>query len=285
MLEIPTNITNLALENKKTNSNMPKKLKDLLEYDKIDCLTIEEKHDLIVTAFNFGDKFLENIMSENADGLTHSTDPEIEEFLAKFNNIGMLIIRPEMYHISAKIENFLNQKGLDILDTFNLPINYKQYLSLYRDVVKNPKAKFSMPTRTLTYTNGESRVIICIDRSPQNYTSLPDKIVKDFKGVGGVLSTEKQTIRGSIIYEEAIKLGFHELLDQTIREAIDPFGVLRLIVDFPQYQTDLAKSLAIPLTRLTYNAVSVHIPDQSEISRDMSTILEKDQIVNLSKMV
>jgi len=239
----------------------------------------KDKYNVIMTAFNVGTSFLKSIISNNQEAFNYEVNPEVEKLIAKNPNVAMLVVRPEMYHLYGKIEEFLNSKGLEVVKMFDLEIDYQKYLRICRSSVNLEQAKYAMPTRTLVYTGGKSKIIICKENELKNGQPLPNRIVMEMKGTGGIFSPG--TIRGEVVYEEAKRLGFHELNDEYIKSAIDPFGVLKLLPEFPEFQTDLSKSLPTTESRLTYNAVAVHIPDSSEIISDLSTVLNSQQLQDL----
>ncbi|MEM1312117.1 MAG: hypothetical protein AAGF07_01500 [Patescibacteria group bacterium] len=279
MSEKPYNFNYLRNSNKSITENAPDAINEVLKSPHLENYNRDEKLKMLKTAFEFGDKFLDDILNKYPDCLEIEPNPEIKDLLSRFPNLAMLIVRPEMYHIAWKIENFLSQQNLEIIDTLNIKISYKQYLSICRESIKVPAAKFSMPTRTMVYTGGLSKIILCKTKNKQEV--LSDKLVDSLKGKGGVQDSNHRTIRGGIVHNEAIKLGFHELNDPEIRSAIDPIGVLRLITEFPEYQTKLAKSVVIPYLRLVYSAVAVHIPNSQEIAKDLSSINCSEWIQNV----
>ena len=80
-------------------------------------------------------------------------------------NVSFLVLRPEMYHMRDKVENFLSKNGYDVIEsiTESRKISEDTYWEMYKEAITNPMAFESMPTRTLIYTGGPSKIIFFRD--------------------------------------------------------------------------------------------------------------------------
>lgn len=193
---------------------------------------------------------------------------ELSEKVLEEGNLGMLLIRPEMYHLQDKVKGFLNNNKFTVVYETDKKVSSGQYWSMYRDVFYREKAVESLPTRTMVYTGGVSRLIV-FKSVEEIDESLPDLFCREYKGKEGI--DGDNTIRGEVVLREALRLGFDNLGDTRIAKALDPIYVLRNIVE----ESDVDKPHShLPKERylLKYNAVSVHVPDGSEIARDLAVL-------------
>ena len=199
---------------------------------------------------------------------------EVVDFVLK-NNLAAILIRPEMFHARGQIMDFLKQNGLIIAYTHEFCVSYTQYCKVCEDTIGLAEAIYNIPTRSLVYTAGQCLLVLLSD---QNCTeSLADKVVRELKGTGGIYNPN--TIRGGIVYQEASRLGFNTLSDPTLQAALDPAGIYRWLVKSPLHKALKGSQPEDQL--LKYNAISVHVPDQSEMKRDLILLPESIKISDI----
>lgn len=193
--------------------------------------------------------------------------------LIERHNLAILLVRPEMFHHKDKIADFLQQNEFKVVAQIDRSISYEQYAFLYNNVFSISAAQPSLPTRTMVYVGPPCSLII-FKPNEKIEGALPDLFCRYYKGREGV--PDKTTIRGGIVLKEALRLGFHLLQSQTIRIALDPIGALRNIVtlDGEHPHSHLPEKMRL----LKYNAVSVHVPDSSEIVRDLSVLCSDSEL-------
>lgn len=202
------------------------------------------------------------------------TDTEIDRYelsgqiLREFD-IGLALIRPEMFHVRGKMEDFLRKNGFQIVLSDERRVDSRSYGVLYNEAFDIEPAKPSWPTRTIVYLDSPSFLIVFKDPKKRfGNEKLANGFFENHKGHEGI--KDDRTIRGSVVLEEALRLGFHELKSEELALALDPFTTLRNIVQRSGQQphSHLPKKHAL----LKYNAVSVHVPNTSEIQRDLAIL-------------
>lgn len=218
-------------------------------------------------------------MQQNSKFPENDTDDEKFKFVSDLVtklDLGMLLVRPEMYHHSGAVMDFLTQNNFKIRYAGNRNVDRKAYAVMYGDVFNRPPAIPSLPTRTMVYLDSPSMLILFSDpRKRFSDKSLADGFCAGFKGKEGL--PDSKTVRGGVVYPEAIRLGFHTLVNEALRLALDPLTALRHIVaSSPENQPH--SYLPPNKSLLKYNAVSVHVPDSREIIRDLCVLNNKYQL-------
>jgi hypothetical protein len=210
---------------------------------------------------DYGSSKLSNVILAIAESLQSGKENQINEFFVNNNNIGLILIRPEMAHIEKRIVGFLEE--LDFVIMLNRPHNMliEQYLSVYKKALGLIQTKYTFPNRTLVYLNAPSQLVVfshphypSSDRHPQ------DEFLSRYKGKQGRVTP--RTIRGDLVYHEAKKQGLDRLPAVIDKLAFDPLGV------YGHHTKRYNKSL------MAYTSVSVHIPNSRELSRDAGVLLE-----------
>lgn len=218
-----------------------------------------------------------NILEINSD------KREVVSNILKFDP-GLIIVRPEMFHITGKICDFLRLNGFSVVFLTEKPIEIKEYFDLYREVIRNvPELKVILPSRTLTYTNAKSSIIVFIEKESHYLDTkvhLADLFSAKFKGREGVKA--ENTIRGDIVHNEALKLGFDKLDDPIIAAAVDPFAVYAEVIKGKGKNLYHLKTTP-DLYSLMYTAQGIHCPTYAELPRDFASILSLSQLSNLMK--
>jgi hypothetical protein len=195
----------------------------------------------------------------------------LDQIISK--NVALFLVRPEMVHLTPEICSFLATNQFSIKYVDKRVITAESYATLYHEIFARPQAKPALPTRTLVYMGHVTNLIVFTD--PLNrYPNLPNGVVEEFKGVGGV--EDSTTVRGSVVFREALRIGFNRLEDEDLALALDPLHVYRHLISlrgsFPH--SHLPKERAL----LNYNAVSVHVPNKSEIRKDLGALNTSSQL-------
>lgn len=188
---------------------------------------------------------------------------------------GLIVIRPEARFLDSQIIDFIEEYGCEILKDKELEINTKQYWAMYNDGFVLSSIN-DFPTRTLTYTSGDSRMVIFSNDSCGE-GRLQECFNDKFKGRSGVKSSEP-TIRGTIVkrgFEEA-KKGNSDLF----YSSLDPIGMYRAIVSGKINTSDEFSEAEDPF--MFYAGQGVHIPDDSEeLYTCLGVLLSKEDIQDL----
>lgn len=212
---------------------------------------------------NPGERFMQKTLENNyhfySKSITQTKNYKENE---QYNNLGLILIRPEMYHMTPNIIEFLEKHSFSIQYAKDLKIDARTYWEIYSDAITNHGAKFIMPTRTIIYLNSLCKLLIV--HSPK-YPNTSDTLVAKLKGNAGIYQPD--TLRGDIILNEALRLNFDVLTNKTIQMAVDPLGVLHKYIPRDK--------------RLQYNAVSIHIPNSKELYGDLTLLLNKKELRNL----
>jgi hypothetical protein len=198
-------------------------------------------------------------------------------------NVSFLVLRPEMYHMGDQVESFLSKNGYGVIGniTESKKISEDIYWEMYKEAITNPMAFESMPTRTLVYTGGPSKIIFFRDliEERRRGSNTADVFFERYKGVAGV--PQSNTLRGDIIYNEAKRLGFNSLERRGNISVVDPFYTYRHAVNRGSGpHTKLTKDQI-----LFYTGVSIHVPNHSEVAKDLNAIFSKEELENILRNV
>jgi len=195
---------------------------------------------------------------------------------------GLVIVRPEMYHVTGKICDFLKKNGFRVDFLTEKRIQIKEYFDLYKEVIRNvPDLKVILPSRTLTYTNAKSSIIVFTEMEShflETKVHLADLFSAKFKGREGLKA--ENTIRGDIVHNEALRLGFDKLEDPVVAAAVDPFAIYGEVVKGKTENLYHLKTTP-ELYTLMYTAQGIHCPSYAEMPRDLASILSLGQLSRL----
>lgn len=193
---------------------------------------------------------------------------------------GLLLIRPEMFHHTGAFVDFLVSNDFQIVFETSVHVDINMYWKLSKHVLTLPGLEASMPTRTMTYTDQPTSVLLFIDpaRRYSNKGGLANGFSADFRGVQAIYS--RNTIRGDVVYSEAKRLRFNQLKDETIALATDPMRAIRQLIHTKDPYHD-----HIPMEdrTLQYNRICVHIPNGDEINRDITVLLSRENLLDIRK--
>jgi hypothetical protein len=207
----------------------------------------------------------------SVDQIFHNT-PHVPEVQSEAipAGLGAILIRPEMTYAVHSFHSFISDRFRIIYDE-PTQLTPDQYWTIYGDAIVDREADFSRLTRASIFIGSNCRLLVFIDpvRS-ENQDPLADDMVRMYKGEQGVYSPG--TLRGDVVYRNAIASGFHtlpdEYCDETLIRALDPFGAYRQYI--AKNKTALSRFVH-PILR--YVGVGVHIPSYEEIKSDLVTIL------------
>ena len=194
----------------------------------------------------------------------------------------LIIVRPEMYHITGQICDFLKKNGFRVDFLTEKRMQIKEYFDLYKEVIRNvPEAKIVLPSKALTYTNAKSSIIVFTEMEShflETKVHLADLFYAKFKGREG--SRVENTIRGDIVHGEALRLGFDKLEDPVIATAVDPFAIYGEVVkgkagNFRHLET------TPEFYTLMHTAQGIHCPNYAELPRDLASIFSLGQLSKL----
>lgn len=195
--------------------------------------------------------------------------PLIEKILK--NDVCLIIVRPEMTHYIDAIKDFLEERDFSTVFESTQKLDPYQYWDIYHRGITHPNARYSMATRTIVYTSSYVTAIVFNSPNPQNSSSSADYLFNKLKGNAGVYT--ENTLRGDLVLKEAKRLGFNNMeMDTTLALAIDPLATYRNLIKESHLPSD---------TLLTYTSVSIHIPNQEELGRDLSVLFDKEQLKSI----
>lgn len=177
--------------------------------------------------------------------------------------IGMLLIRPDMTHISPKVETFISDR-FEILDVSDITMTPDAYWAMYSDAIIGRETRQSRLTRAAVYINSVCRLMVFgrAEATGQD-TPVANQVFTELKGKQGV--AQPGTLRGDLVYTAAVSAGFHNLTSPEVALAVDPFGAYRKITQGTS--SGPYSSLTHPL--LFFTGVGIHVPDHNEMQRDL----------------
>ena len=195
-------------------------------------------------------------------------------------NLGLTVIRPEMYQQWQAVQNLLEEQGAQIEISRDIQIDFNTYWGLYNHGLTIPEAWLDFPTRTLLYTQNMCRLVV--GSLPNNSESnLTDIMINDLKGKRG--QPQKGTIRGDIVLSEMEILGIIGDTEPSkeLLFCLDPISAYRKIISNELPSDGEHNDYNYPF--VYYAAAGVHIPERHEIVRDLGllcTIEEVDSLIH-----
>ena len=218
---------------------------------------------------------------EIRDYILEKYEKNLEERLI-LDDYGIVLVRPDTFECVDQYIAFLESKGLYVEYQKTIKIDVEQYFMLYGDGMilglSNNDDLFDFPTRTFNYINNPCQLLIVKALKP---LGMPvSTYLHTFKGKHGKLVPN--TLRGDIAFN-ALK---PYTIDSTtfINSAnvpLDPIGAYRALVRGEVESDGWHDSVDIPL--LFYSAQAIHIPNRSEIRRDLAVLCSEDDIKKLIK--
>lgn len=193
-------------------------------------------------------------------------DDEVSESVPR--SIGMILVRPDMTHIKSEFESFLRNR-FKILAIENVVMDTATYWQIYRHDLYRTETMHSRLSRAALYIGSRCSLMVFQSLNPDLDIAIPDYARDTLRGNQGVY--KPGTLRGEIVYRNALALGLHQLadpnIDERIRLAADPFNAYQSLANRP---TGPHATLEHPL--LFYTGVGVHVPNLSEIHSDLPAL-------------
>lgn len=187
-----------------------------------------------------------------------------------FNNIGLILVRPECFVNREEYKKFLEKKGLEVLYEKRIQLNFRQYLLLYYYSFILEDTIYDFPSRTFNYINNDSYLLIVKEKSKRNVADYLCSI----KGRQGRF--EPGTLRGDIAYNF---LKSNVVDGKLIKNAIiplDPIGTARMLTRNKVWHDGSHMASDIPI--LFYCGQAVHVPNGKEIKRDLITLCNEEEL-------
>lgn len=189
----------------------------------------------------------------------------------EFDDVGLVLVRPECYMIKDKFKTFLRINGYDILHESSIRINFKQYLLLYYDSFILDSTFYDFPSRTFNYIDNDCYLFV-VKKTTYN-KSVSDCLCK-LKGIQGIY--RQGTMRGDLGFcflKQNIE-NYKFLSDAVI--PLDPIGSARMLVRNKIYHDKSHEVSDIPL--LYYCGQTVHVPNGNEIKKDLITLCNDNEV-------
>lgn len=221
----------------------------------------------------FSEEIIDDIFSFH-EVPAHELSSSVPEY------IGMLLIRPEMTHITPMFKEFIDE-FYTVCHTEDVEITTEAYWKIYRHDLYRPETLDSRLTRAAIYIGSLCRLVVFKDENHQPMERpVSDKVFSFLKGKQGIY--QQGTLRGEVVYNEALNLGFHRIHSTSeeyyvrLSQAIDPFGAYRRLSERPKGPH---AGLNHPI--LFYTAVGVHVPNAKEVQTDLPIFLSESDILSL----
>lgn len=198
------------------------------------------------------------------------------------DELGVIVVRPEIVEAVEQCVDLIERNGLHIIYDKPLEINFEQYWGLYHHGLSDPDSYNDFPTRTLNYAGKSCHLLVLGRESDERSGALPlsDVITRDLKGEQGTYTPH--TLRGDIAFT-ALKACIDPssplkmIGDANI--ALDPIGAYRHLVR-GNIPSDRAHTKAqSPL--LFYAGQGAHIPNSTEIDQDLRILCTQAEIESL----
>jgi hypothetical protein len=170
------------------------------------------------------------------------------------------------------------------MGSFELQINSDSYWHMYKNAIVLPEAQDTMPTRTIVYTGASVKIIVFHDTTLiRSFEPLfADRFSLQQKGQQGI--HKAGTLRGDLVFSEAVTLGFNTLHNPVIQMACDPLGAYRhKIANYCMSAITPHKHIRAKNQLLQYTGVGIHVPDSTEFVNDICSLLSWKQIKSLVK--
>lgn len=191
------------------------------------------------------------------------------------SNIGMILIRPDMTHVSNRFESFISER-YEIIHIGTPLIDSQTYWNLYQHDIYRVETMHTRLTRAAIYIGSNCNLFVFQDPDLHIDEPVADHMRNKLKGQQGIY--EKDTLRGDIVYKSALELGLHilsdEVVDSRIKVAVDPFSIFRDLAARPD---ESIKDFVYPL--LFYTGVGVHIPNYEELTNDLPLFIDSTTLL------
>lgn len=230
---------------------------------------------------------------EKSKTTAESTDPDFQkkaELAQTFKNIGIVwfLLRPDMYHAQEEAIELMRKNNYQQLCQEDVIVGQNTYWNMYKDAILKSNADRIMPTRTMVYMHGLCKAMFFLDidtnrqKEYQEQNGIKDKnyffseaqeiFSTKYRGTQGVFTPN--TIRGEVVFNQAIRNGYHTLSDPTTAMALDPIYAYRNAVNDNTWTEAPHKNLSSDHKLLQYTGVGIHIPDGNEYTRDLTYLFD-----------
>lgn len=214
-----------------------------------------------------------SIFGENSvDGGSQEVPSDVSE------EIGMVLVRPDMFHARSRIERFLAER-FRLLVSETVEVTPAMYWQVYSEAILDREMPQSRLSRAAVYIGSSCQLVLFEGSVADDPEQLPvaDHTYGYLKGEKGV--RQPGTLRGEVVYQSAVDLDLHNLSNQTVGLAADPFGAYRKIV---HQLPGKHNRLDYPL--LFFTGVGVHVPNFSELQRDLSVFAHGQPNEEIAKL-
>lgn len=189
-------------------------------------------------------------------------------------NVGMILIRPDMVHASKDFEQLISSR-FEVEHSEDRIIDAETYWDIYQHDLYRLETMHSRLTRAAIYIGSSCRLIVYREKRSA-LSPIADFVHENIKGNQGFY--EPGTLRGDVVFRNALSLNFHKIehehTDPRIKIATDPFGAYRnLVRNAPDKHPP---GLVFPI--LFYNGVGVHVPTYQEMTTDLPSLLRAKQV-------
>jgi hypothetical protein len=160
---------------------------------------------------------------------THELPPLPDENISR--NIGMILVRPDMVHVTAKFESYVSDR-FELLYKSNIVMDIDTYWHMYSHDLYRRETMHSRLTRAALYIGSECCLFVFRDNADVSDVKTTDYVHETLRGSQGVY--KNGTLRGDIVYHSAIELGLHKLdnnTDPLVALAVDPFGAYQTLAN------------------------------------------------------
>ena len=255
-----------------------KSMNDLLD----PAVVIEANH--VLAEFLYGSDIAKLVREKKTDRLDKIHRDNLEDLSLSekiideidLENIGLVLVRPEIIETATRCANLIADNGLAVIYERPVEINFTQYWNLYHHGLADPESYNDFPTRTLNYIEKPCHLMIVgRDKSADQRLPLSDLLTRDLKGRQGTY--KHSTLRGDIAYTALRQfIAGPSMFVPNMNMALDPIGAYRSLVR-NQIPSDKAhETVDTPL--LFYAGQGVHIPNSEEIRKDIRTLCSDEDL-------
>jgi hypothetical protein len=193
----------------------------------------------------------------------------------KNENIGLILVRPEIVDYLESLCEFLEGNGLEIIYKKQIVVSLEQYLVLYEHTEIPNNIMVFLPTRTFNYINRPCELIVCTSSTEKTIDAI-----NNIKGSSGLYT--KNTIRGDFAYNLLIKSTTNKVkyIDSS-NLMYDPIGVYRAIVRGEINGENLFYKKDNYL--LHFSGQAIHSSQDDELEKDLSILCTNDDIKKIKK--
>jgi hypothetical protein len=253
-------------------------------YDALDPKAVVEANHALAE-FLYGSEVARLVRERDAGRLNEIHAANLEELLApealldevNLDSLGAILVRPEIAQSVEQCIDLVDRNGLMVAYDKPVQVDFTGYWNLYHHGLVDPESYSDFPTRTLNYIHKPCHLIVVARCGMMNSgLSVSDMLTRDLKGRQGTFSAG--TLRGDIAFRALSRFVQDDNQSFTTKAntALDPIGAYRHLVR-GNIPSDCAHETAdSPL--LFYAGQGVHIPNSTEISRDLRVLCTQQEL-------